>query len=214
MVKAKAGNYTSDLKKTGSVTRMPGMLLRIKGKLDSHCGQGVCDAYIMKLRSRLAAIESREVTRAENELFDSRKEAAVILTSFAEKRKRLEGIPQETNGISIEEIRTDRKNAQKREDIEKDILRALESLTSINEAIVNVDTILEERIYRARNHADAKIQAYVEGVRSGGQEDYRMTDPVDDRAREAYRRKHQMLDGKIREMAKSVYEEEEYGFIY
>lgn len=212
-MKIKGNNYTSDLKKIQPVTRVPGIFLRIKGKLDSRRGQGVCDAYIEKLRSKLSAIESREVTCAENELFDSRKEAAVILTNFSEKKRKLQEIPQETNGISIEEIRADRKNAKKREATKTDIHRALESLASINETIVNVDTILEERIYRARNHTDAKIRMYMEGVRSGKQKDYCMTDPADDLAREAYYQKHQMLDEKIREMVQSVYEEGEYEFI-
>lgn len=217
MIKTKSRNYASDSKKIRSVTRMPGAFLRIKGRLDSRCGQGVCDAYISKLRSRLAAIESREVACAENELFGLRKEAAAILTSLPEKRGKLtelEEIPERTDGMSIEEIRLDRKNTEKRDALEADIHLALESLTSINETITNTESILDERIHRARNLADAKIGSYISGIRSGRQNDYHTADLVDDRAKESYRMKHEMLDEKIRTIVyKSMYGEGEHEFI-
>lgn len=217
MIKTKSRNYASDSKKIRSVTRMPGAFLRIKGRIDARCGQGVCDAYISKLRSRLAAVESREVACAENELFSLRKEAAAILTSLPEKMRKLrelEEVPERTDGMSIEEIRLGRKNAEKRDALEADIHLALESLTSINETITNTESILEERIHRARNLADAKIESYISGVRSGRQSGYRMTSPADDRARESYRMKHEMLDGKIRTIVyRSMYGEGEHEFI-
>lgn len=213
MIKTKTGNYASDSKKTESVTKMPGMFLTLKGRIDSRYGRGVCDAYISKLRNRLAAIESKEVVCAENELFSLRKKAAAILASFPEKAKKLKEIPERTRGMSIEEIRMDRKNAEKKEALETDIHLAMESLTSINETIINTESILEERIHRARNLADAKMQSYISGIRSGKQKDYCMMNPADDRAKEAYYQKHQMLDEKIREMVQSVYEEREYEFI-
>jgi hypothetical protein len=84
--------YVMNRRKVRSVTRMPGFILKFKGRLDSRKGGGVCNGYICQLYKKLAALEVDEVIVVENLLFHTRKKAAVILTRFTEQERYLSGI--------------------------------------------------------------------------------------------------------------------------
>ena len=90
----KGTNYMKNPKKVGKVIRTPGFILRIQGKMDSKKGKGVCDEYIQSVVRKLASMEGDEVIQAENALHDVRKEAAVILAEFSEKKEDLSEIPE------------------------------------------------------------------------------------------------------------------------
>lgn len=84
--------YVMNRRKVKSVTRMPGFILKLKGRLDSRKGEGVCNEYICQLYKKLAAMEVTEAVASENLLFEARKRAAVILTRFAEQERYLSGM--------------------------------------------------------------------------------------------------------------------------
>lgn len=202
--KAKLNNS----KRTEQVTRLPGWILKIKGRWDSRHGQGVCDEYIIKFLQKLSAIESNEIVTAENVLCPHRKEAAVLLTSFAEKKKQYENTPSGMKENTVESIRANRRNMAKRNSAKQVINSAIEKLTVINETIVSVDTVLDERINMTRKKAGEKIRAYVMGVRCGKLKEYNIPEGADDSAREIYHKKHMDLDKQIQDKVNVFMREE------
>lgn len=194
-------NYTSNSKKVKSVTYLPGWILRIKGRFDSKKGKGVCDEYIHRLTKKLAAMEADEVIDAENALHAVRKEAAVTITGFSEQKAALAKIPENTGKDTVETIRNNRRNSKRRSDVINELKTSVEKLTNINEQIINVNTVMDERIYKMRNNAAEKIHAYIVGIRCGSLDDYRYDlSEADNYAEEIYRTKHEKLDEKIREI--------------
>lgn len=115
--------YAANSKKAGSVTRLPGWILKIKGRLDSRKGEGVCDEYIRRFYKKLAAMESKEVIDAENRLAGVRAEAAVILVRFMEQSRFLTGIVRLTaineNILSTDMILDERINEMRSKATEK-----------------------------------------------------------------------------------------------
>ena len=196
----KNGKYASNSKRIKSVTRLPGWILRVKGRLDSKKGKGVCDEYIHHLSRRLVAMESEEAICAENGLFEDRKKAAAILAGFSEKEELLDREPDSKQaGNDVEAIRAGRRDAEKKEAARSGLRNAIENLTVINQQIINTDIVLDERINKMRSKAAEKIHAYVVGIRCGELGEYTcdLSEP-EDSAREIYTEKHRELDGKIR----------------
>lgn len=200
--------YRADSKRVKPVTRMPGWILRIKGRRDSRKGKGVCDEYICRQRRRLGVAESREVIRAENRLFSSRKEAAVLLARLSELTKAQADIISYNRDSRAETIRVNRRNAQRRAAASEEIREIVKKLTMINEMLINTDLILDEKINKMRSGLEEKLHAYAAGVRAGKLPDYECVKGAeDDSAREIYRNRHDGLDGKIREVV-HLYREE------
>lgn len=206
----KGTNYMKNPKKVGKVIRTPGFILRIQGKMDSKKGKGVCDEYIQSVVRKLASMEGDEVIQAENALHDVRKEAAVILAEFSEKKKDLSEIPENTGGKTVEEIRDNRRKSTRRRDAANRLKEAMNKLTTINEQIINTNTVLDERINKLRNNAAEKLHAYIAGIRCGSLTDYTFElSETDDDARQIYLEKHEMLDKKIRDIVDRRFGEEE-----
>lgn len=201
--------YRAYSKRVKPVTRMPGWILRIKGRGDSRKGKGVCDEYICRQRRRLGVAESREVIRAENRLFSPRKEAAVLLARLSELTKAQADIISYNRDSRAETIRMNRRNAQRRAEASEEIREIVKKLTMINEMLINTDLILDEKINKLRSGLEEKLHAYAAGVRAGKLPDYEYEKgDGDDSAREIYRNRHDGLDGKIREIV-HLYREEE-----
>ena len=206
----KGTNYMKNPKKVGKVIRTPGFILRIQGKMDSKKGKGVCDEYIQSVVRKLASMEGDEVIQAENALHDVRKEAAVILAEFSEKKEALSEISENTGGKTVEEIRDNRRKSTRRKDAANRLKEAMNKLTTINEQIINTNTVLDERINKLRNNAAEKLHAYIAGIRCGSLTDYTFElSETDDDARQIYLEKHEMLDKKIREIVNRRFGEEE-----
>ncbi|MDY4834868.1 MAG: hypothetical protein SO181_06990 [Frisingicoccus sp.] len=206
----KSTNYMKNPKKVGKVIRTPGFILRIQGKMDSKKGKGVCDEYIQSVVRKLASMEGDEVIQAENALHDVRKEAAVILAEFSEKKEDLSEIPENTGGKTVEEIRNNRRKSTRRRDAANRLKEAMNKLTRINEQIINTNTVLDERINKLRNNAAEKLHAYISGIRCGNLTEYTFELPeTDDDARQIYLEKHERLDKKIRDIVDRRFGEEE-----
>lgn len=159
--------YSAYSNKVRQVTRMPGAFLKIKGKLDSRKGAGVCDETIHRWERKLAALESKEAIQAENWLFEGRKEASVILVRLSELEKVQTEISDNIGSGTAESIRLQRKDTARKMAAVAEIHGILQKLTAINEMIINTDLILDERINKMRRGVEEKLYAYTSGIRAG-----------------------------------------------
>ena len=201
--------YSAYSNKVRQVTRMPGAFLKIKGKMDSRKGAGVCDETIHRWERKLAALESKEAIQAENRLFKPRKEASVILVRLYELEKVQKEFPDNIRNGTVESIRLQRKNTAKKMAAVAEVLNILQKLTAINEMIINTDLILDERINKMRRGLEEKQYAYLSGIRAGKLKDYHYERKnEDDTARELYHNRHKELDVKIAKAIKLNGEED------
>lgn len=190
--------YRAYSNKVRQVTRMPGVFLKIKGKLDSIKGAGVCDETIRSWERKLAAMESKETIQAENWLFAVRKEASVILVRLSELEKIQAEISDNLNNTgTVESIRLQRKNDSRKATAFAEIHNSLQKLTSINQMIINTDVILDERINKMRRGLEEKRHAYISGIRTKIKDYHYESQAEDDTARELYHNRHKELDTKI-----------------
>lgn len=190
-------------KKIKQVTRMPNFLLHLKGRWDSRHGDGTCKSRITIFHKKMIFLESQEVIAAENALFPARKEAAIILAALQEQQKKISGNgtpdPGESPAITVDAIRRERRGIREREDAKMAWKDSVERLSVIHETIINVNTILDERINKIRSSASVKIHAYITGIRKGKLKDFDFMAEEDDSARRIYEKKHQELDRQIAE---------------
>lgn len=207
MAKEKYGAYSG---KVRQVTRMPGVLLKIKGRLDSRKGKGVCDENVHRWEKKLAALEAKEMIQAENRLFEVRKEASAILTRLSELTQgRLEEVDYR-NSDRVQYIRTERKNSAKRAAAVSESRKIVDKLSVINEVIIHTDLVLDERLNKIRKGVEEKTYAYIAGIRAGKLKDYQYEkEEEDNSAKEIYSNRHEDLDRRIRTIVKLYREKEE-----
>ena len=206
MAKEKYGAYSG---KVRQVTRIPGVLLKIKGSLDSIKGQCVCDENIHRWEKKLAVLEAKETIQAENRLFEVRKEASVILTRLSELVRGRTENTEYPNSDRVQSIRAERKNSTRRAATVSEIRKIVEKLTLINEMIINTDLVLDERIHKMRKGVEEKTYAYTAGIRAGKLKDYQYEkEEEDNSAKEIYSNRHEDLDRRIRTIVK-LYREKE-----
>lgn len=110
----------------------------------------------------------------------------------------ISSVPDAEIGTSPQSIRANRANNAQLSSSRGTAKATLEELSQINETIIYIDTILEERIEKIRNHTSEKCHAYISGVRAGKMPDYES--PIRDyknTALEIYHSKHNELDMRI-----------------
>lgn len=180
------------------VCRTPAFFLKLKGKLDSRKGEGVCDEFIRRLLKKEAFIETNECLDAEKILKETREQGASAIIRLSADKAVIGESASVTSGNTPQEKRIERANSARRVGAAGTAKAALDELTRINETIICVDTILEERIEKIRNHTQEKVHSYISGVRSGKIPEYNGVDmDFSDKALDIYRTKHAELDGKI-----------------
>lgn len=193
------------LEKNRKVTRMPNWFLKLKGKYDSSKGSGVCDHFLKKLIKNEALLESSKIIDAENVLFETRKSGALALLTLYETKANILDLPEDVKGETSEAIRFNRRNAAKRIAAQGVMKTAIESLSQINETIISIETVLDERLMWLRNHTSEKTHIYLSGIHSGKLKDYVFSrDSYDDKSRIIYREKHKNLDAKIQSAVYNV----------
>lgn len=203
---SKKMDFTSG--KTKKVTHMPLWILKLKGRLDSGKGQGVCDEYIFTLLRKEQAIEASEVIKAEKILSGTRKQAAGILATIAEKENSNSKIAISEKKGTVQEIRANRANSAARSANIRAINSAILTLAEIYETIIFVETILEEGIAKLRAETNRICHAYVRGVRAGKLKEYVIPfKDFEDKAIELYKTKHEELYSKIHEIVSNKDEE-------
>lgn len=186
------------------VTRMPNCLLKFKGKLDSKRGSTVANAYIEKLKRKCETIENIEAITAECILSEDRKRSSVALYSISEKQKFLDNKPGMKDNTSAKAIRENRRTAGQIRSAQALIESGYATLFSAYQNIINIDTVLDERITKNRKKALEKINVYISGVRSGKLKDYQADFKFLNDAYEIYKQKHYEDDERIRKIIESV----------
>ena len=189
------------------VTRMPDCLLKYKGKRDSKRGITVADAYINKLKRKCEAIENVEAITAEGILSDDRKRSSVAIYNISEKQKFLDNKPEMKENTSAKAIRENRRTAGQISSAKSSIEAGYATLFNVYQNIVNIDTVLDERITKNRKKALEKVNVYISGVRSGKLKDYNADFEFLDDAYEIYKQKHSEDDERIRAIINSVHTE-------
>lgn len=194
-------------KRLKPVTRMPDCLLEFKGKMDSKRGGTVADAYIDKLKRKCEAIENVEAITAEGILSDDRKRSSAAIYNISEKQKFLENKPEMKESTSAKAIRENRRTAGQISSAQSSIESGYTTLLNVYQNIVNIDTVLDERITKNRKKALEKVNVYIAGVRSGKLKDYNADFEFLNDAYEIYKQKHSEDDERIRAIINSVHTE-------
>lgn len=187
------------------VTRMPDCLLKFKGKRDSKRGSTIADAYIDKLKRKCEAIENVEAITAEGILSDDRKRSAVAIYNISEKQKFLDNKPEMKENISAKAIRENRRTAGQISSAKSSIEAGYATLFNVYQNIVNIDTVLDERITKNRKKTLEKVNVYISGVRSGKLKDYNADFEFLNDAYEIYKQKHSEDNERIRAIINSVH---------
>ena len=183
--------------KTKSPTIVPHFALKLKGRIDGKKGIGTIDSTIEKLYKKEASIEAEECVICENFLTESRKSAAKLLKSIEVAEKQICSLPDEMTGTDFDIVRINRRNTNTKNSAQATISSSIDRLCEINQEIISVETILEERIKKTRDKSAAKIEAYISGVRLS-LSDYSSRSSFDDQAYNIYLKKHEALDSAIR----------------
>lgn len=186
------------------VTRMPNCLLKFKGKCDSKRGGTVADAYIDKLKRKCEAIENVEAITAEGILSNDRKRSSAAIYNISEKQKFLDNKPEIKENTSAKAIRENRRTAGQISFAKSSIESGYAILFNVYQNIVNIDTVLDERITKNRKKALEKVNVYISGVRSGKLKDYNANFEFLNDAYEIYKQKHSEDDERIRAIINSV----------
>lgn len=189
------------------VTRMPDCLLKFKGKRDSKRGSTVADAYIDKLKRKCEAIENVEAITAEGILSNDRKRSSTAIYNISEKQKFLDNKPEIKENTSAKAIRENRRTAGQISSAKSSIESGYTTLFNVYQNIVNIDTVLDERITKNRKKALEKVNVYISGVRSGKLKDYNVDFEFLNDAYEIYKQKHSEDDERIRTIINSVHRE-------
>ena len=185
--------------------KAPMFILRAKGRKDAERSISIAETYIDKVKAKCAAFENREVLMAEEILCESRKEAAVLMSSMRGDKSILDSIPKAREEKSPVDVRANRRNASHRANETERIKRNFERLVSINETIVDVNVCLEQRILKTRHFCSEKLNAYIFGVREV-QLEFNNDVLYDNSACEVYQAKHKACDEAIQRAVEIVYE--------
>jgi len=186
------------------VIKTPSFILKWKGKQDAKKGDTIAETYINKVKAKCRALESREVLKAEEILFPSRKEGAALMASMRSGKNSLDTLPDKRSGNAASDMLANRMAASHRTSTLGLVKENLEKLVQINELIVNVNTCLEQRIFKMRHLCSERLEAYMIGVREvcpGFGEDI----TYDDTANEVYQVKHLECDTAIKNAVSGIY---------
>lgn len=191
-------------RKLKKVTILPDFILRIKGKHDTSKGEMIAQAFIRKLQDKCQPLENYEVLTAERLLHSSREEAGILIVKIKDLRKRLATLPEAVEEVKATDFRANRRTEAARQNIIHEIQVNLERLTQIHELITDINTALELRVSKIRNHCSYKINAYLVGVKSVVA-DFSVDLSFNGKVVEKYLEKHQVLDNAISAIVTSVY---------
>ncbi len=190
--------------KIRSVSKVPMWFLKLIGFFDSKRGEGVAKAHLDKLLDKCTELEALECLTAEEILKDKRQEGANALATLKNSRKNLSKEQEKISGNSPAEIREKLRREKQKESAENAICEAERQLFNINESIINIDSILSERIIKTRKKAATKIDAYIKGLRSGELKDFDTEIHFYETAIETYHNKHDKLDKAINSVATTL----------
>lgn len=168
-------------------TRLPGILLRIKGRLDSRNGINAVETFVERMIHKVYVLENREYMLADQCLKEDRNDAANALSVLSEK-------PDNIGSDSKIAMQHNLSIASKRSHASTRIIDTYERLC-------HVHALVEEHCMRIRNYNDAKLQQYFSGVTLDYNKDYSYSDDAKDR----YLEHHKACDDAVKEFASNAY---------
>ena len=184
---------------------MPGFVLKLKGKLDAATGRCVAEKYVAVIQGKLSTLEAREALLAQRRLLKLRTNGAVAISSISANQKTLDAVPQPRAENSKSDIQANRDNEQRRARAITAIRDNYRTIVEINEQMTDVDSCLEQRLFKTRQLAVKKLSEYVSGVRSTFPDfDYGLK--VTDVAKRMYSESHMHTDAAIRMAAERIME--------
>ena len=184
--------------------KTPMFVLKIKGKRDAKKGSNIAETFINKVKAKCRACENREVLTAEEILYNSRREAAVLMSSMCQDKDILGTIPNTKVETSPLDVRATRRNAAQRANTVSIIKGNFEKLVQINELIIDVNACLEQRILKTRHLCTERLNAYILGVREVHIEFDNNTE-YDNSASDMYQAKHKACDEAVKNTVATVY---------
>lgn len=195
-------------KRIRRVCKLPGWILRIKGRLDARNGPPVVNAYIKRLLHRLSSFENREVLWTEDEMHNTRDSAARSLASMKSGKESLASAPAASSGMSARDIRITRIASAEQASLRGSISSARMTVVSANELIIDSNTRVEERVKKMREKTLEKLMFYLHGVRKKLSDFDCDFTPIENGALEIYMSNHRELDDTIRRTAYSLIDKE------
>ena len=195
--------------KVKTVTRIPDFLLRLKGKIDAFCGETVVDANVARYYDRLYAIEHEEAAYTEFKLRKVRMKAANCISAINAGKADIASLPSAVEEKHDSDVRANLRNRNAASRIASSISVSRNEIIEAQELIISGKVILEQRIGTIRDLAEAKIRAYVTGVRSNKKlRGYEIKGgSVNNHAMEAYEQGHCELDEAIQCAAYEIIKE-------
>ena len=188
--------------------RLPGWILRIKGKLDARHGPPVVNSYIKRLLHRLSSFENQEVLWTEDEMHSTRDSAARSLSGMKSGKESLSSASDASSGSTARDVRASRRASAEQASLRSSISAAKTTVVSANELIIDSNTRVEERIKKMREKTLEKLMFYLQGVRRMLVDfDYDFS-PIENGALEIYMSNHRELDDAIRRTAYSLIDKE------
>ncbi|MBR3299297.1 MAG: hypothetical protein IKI64_08840 [Clostridia bacterium] len=188
--------------------RLPGWILRIKGKLDARHGPPVVNSYIKRLLHRLSSFENQEVLWTEDEMHSTRDSAARSLSGMKSGKESLSSASDASSGSTARDVRASRRASAEQASLRSSISAAKTTVVSANELIIDSNTRVEERIKKMREKTLEKLMFYLQGVRRKLVDfDYDFS-PIENGALEIYMSNHRELDDAIRRTAYSLIDKE------
>ena len=188
--------------------RLPGWILRIKGKLDARHGPPVVNSYIKRLLHRLSSFENQEVLWTEDEMHSTRDSAARSLSGMKSGKESLSSASDASSGSTARDVRASRRASAEQASLRSSISAAKTTVVSANELIIDSNTRVEERIKKMREKTLEKLMFYLQGVhRKLVDFDYDFS-PIENGALEIYMSNHRELDDAIRRTAYSLIDKE------
>ncbi len=184
--------------------RIPMFVLKFKGKRDAKKSINIAETFINKVKARCRSLENREVLIAEAILYNSRTDAAVLMSSMCQDKDLLGAIPEDRIENSPIDVRVNQRNASRRMSARSMIRDNYKKLVEINELIIDINACLEQRILKTRHICSERLNAYILGVREVYQ-DFDNNIEYDNSASDVYEAKHKMCDEAIKNTVAMVY---------
>ena len=197
------------MQKIKPITRMPDFLLKLKGRANAFRGEAVVDANIDRFYDRLYAIEHEEAVNTENTLYEVRKNAAGCISEIRTDKADIEATPAVLEEKKDADVRANLRNKSAKNRASSSILSSTSEIVAANELIISESVRLQQRIGKTRDLAEAKIHAYITGVRSGRKlKGYEMKSRnPNNHAVELYEEKHRELDEAIKAVSYKILKE-------
>lgn len=148
------------------ITHLPGFVLKILGAFDARDGTtDIAEERIRGYLKRADALVEKEILVSSNRALKPRQAGAKLLILLSEDAENRNCISWRDSPVSPYDIRHNRRSSSAAASFESRIETRKTELSEINEKLLMLSDILDMRIDKTCDKAEAKISAYIRGVR-------------------------------------------------